>query len=433
MSVSKGKSELSLYDKMRIVLEAVREIEAATDEKDAIENALLYLDRLQYPHIMLSWLKSIDGVRYVVADPDFAMGEKWKEIAEATKRPYDNPTDVLSLVLQRKKARFILDSRNDPLGENDKVLCAKFDIRSQYIMPLVTGSMCIGTLQVDMGHLESEPKTECEILDALAAHLSIAIERYRVLQSLETIHGELTSQAQIIAFEAASAKILHELNHSIGDYSKLLNKKIGNRELRSNKVALEFLKLTRKRISSWIDSVQDNVEKVRQNEEVEEYKVDDIVKETIDMWQHKARVQHRKLQGKHYDSRIAAKIRFGTLKELLSCLIINAMEANAHHIDVTVRGVNKVAKSGKVKYHAEIIVSDDGDGIPEEYKEKIDRFGWSSKGKYGHGMGMTIVDLLAKSMNGQCYLASCGKSSGEERTEFIVLIPAKCVESEAKR
>ncbi len=426
MPVNENKPKLSLDDKIRIVLEAVREIEAAKDESEAIENAMLYLDKLCYPHIMLSWLKSIEGVKYVIADQDFAIGEKFKEVAEKTKRLYDNPTDLLPLVLQRKRARFVLDSCNDPLKETDEELCRKVGIISQYAMPLATDSMSIGTIQIDMGRLESEPKSECEMLDALASHLSIAIERYRVLNSLETAHNELTSQAQIIAFEVASAKILHELNHSIGDYSKLLSEKINDREIRSNKAAFEFLSLTRKRISGWIDSLQDSFDEFRQHEEIEECKVEDIVKETINMWQHKAAVRRQKLQGKYSGGGVIVKIRRGSLKELLSCLIINAMEANARHIDVTVRGVNR-AENDKTRYFAEIVVSDDGDGIPEEYKEKIYKFGWSSKRGRGHGMGITIVDLLAKSMNGQCYIASYGKSCGEGRTEFIILIPGKYI------
>jgi signal transduction histidine kinase len=376
---------------------------------------------------MISWLKFIGGVRYVIADPELAMGDKWREIAESTKRLYDDPTDLLPLVLRRKRAKFVLDSRSDPSGETDEDLCKEFGIISQYAMPLATESMRIGTLQVDMGSLDREPKSECEMLDAFAAHLSIAIERHRMLERLETVHSELTSQGQIVAFEAAAAKILHELNHSIGDYSKLLTERMRDNEIRTNKAALEFLNLTRKRIAGWIDSVQENIEKVRDNEEVGEYKVEEIVKETIGMWRHKAGIHHRRLEGKYNGPGALVKIRLGALKELLSCLIINAMEANARQIDVIAGRVTKGEKNGKRRYFAQIVVSDDGDGIPKEYREKIGAFGWSSKGRRGHGMGMTIVELLAKSMDGQCYLGSCGRSAGEERTEFVVLIPAKSV------
>ena len=74
------KSELSLFTKMKIVLEAVRKIETAQNELEAIHIASLYLEKLRYPHIMFSWLKTIEGELFVVGDPDLATGEKWKKM-----------------------------------------------------------------------------------------------------------------------------------------------------------------------------------------------------------------------------------------------------------------------------------------------------------------------------------------------------------------
>ena len=280
----------------------------------------------------------------------------------------------------------------------------------------------IGTLQIELGSLEEKPEIECEMFDALGAHLSLAIERHRVLHELETANNDIINQARMITFEVAAAKIIHELNRSMGDYGRRLREKISDVEIRSNKAAVDFLKFTQKQIARWVLSVQENIELVKRNEKEGNYKVEEIVKEVLGNFQHKAAVPHRRLRGIYEATDAMVSIRRGSLLELLSCLIVNSFEADARQIDVVVRE-SKIGDADGREPHVQIVVLDDGHGIPDEFASKIFSFGWSSNGRHAYGMGLTIIGLLAKSMEGDVRLESRGPSSGQGKTSFVVEIP----------
>lgn len=383
--------------------------------------AILSLERLQYPNIMTSFLQTIEGQRVIIANALFSTGEKWKAIAPATKRSFDSASDILPLVLKRRRSRFVKDSRIDQ--ECDQLLCRQLALVSQHVMPLATDSLMIGTLQVDMGIRQCEPTTECLMLDAVAAHLSTAIERHRVLAQVEVANSELLNQAKLVAYQAAAADIVHKLFHSIGEYGRQLNTAMRNPEVRSNKAAVDFLKFTQKSVEDWIEAVEQAVRAPRADEKEGKLQVDENAKVAIEMWHRKAEYRHCMLKVNLNAPGACVTGKPSDLKELLSCLIVNAIEASARNVWIETRIVEASGSTATERRHVELAVSDDGHGIPEEFKASINRFGWTSKSKEGHGMGLSIVSLLSKKMGAAFALRSCGKSAGEQRTQFAVLIP----------
>jgi signal transduction histidine kinase len=108
---------------------------------------------------------------------------------------------------------------------------------------------------------------------------------------------------------------------------------------------------------------------------------------------------------------------------MLSALIRNAIDANARKVTVDVRKVCEKDPTVGEKRFVEFLVRDDGHGIPIEYRSQIGKPGWTSKGKRGHGIGLTIVDLLSRDMGGRLVLLSGGKSVGEKETVFSLRLP----------
>ena len=193
----------------------IRQLQMAVDEDEACLQALIGLERLGYP-AMLSFLQVIDGARVILADPKLASAGKWSRIAEATARPYDDATDLLPLVLRRRKPRFVFDSRSDPSGENDEPLCRRIGLVSQYVLPLVTPTLEIGTLQVDLGERHAElDLEERAFLDAVGAVTSLAIERSRLIRQAEVFEEKIIQERDLIAFASASAGYVHALRHEL--------------------------------------------------------------------------------------------------------------------------------------------------------------------------------------------------------------------------
>ena len=277
---------IGLTTKLATAFDVMVQIEKAKTEDEAILQTLTCLKRLGYPNVMVSFLKTVDGEPMLVPDPTLSVGEKWRGIARYTVRQYEPSEDLIPIVLRQKQPRFVLDSRNDP--DIDQELWRRFGLVSQYVVPLATDSLRIGVMQVDMGTVSEKPEVECKMLDALAAHLSLAIERHRGFLEIEKLNSQLVSEAKLVAFDAAAATIMHELMHSVGDYAAALRDALSKPSIRSNKDAFEFLKHTERRVLNWVSSLTANVRQFRQNEIVEPFDVETLLKELIAMWHPKA-------------------------------------------------------------------------------------------------------------------------------------------------
>ena len=423
-------SDIELLKKMPILLEALLDIERAKTEDEAIIVAILRLEQLGFNRILISTVRTIGTTQYIVGDPKLTNHLEWKRVAERTQRALVPATDVLAIALSNRTPIFIADSRVDSMC--DTALCREFNVISQYVMPLATDSMPIGTLQIDMGNRTSKPGEACMVLDGLAAHLSIAIERHRTLGQLHTAHSELMSKSKMIAYEAAAANIMHSLGHSVGDYAGRLRRALENPTINTNKDAADFLNYTRRCVSRWIGDIEANTVSFRRKEIPEPHDVDRVLQEVIDTWFRKASYYNCALIANCLNSGLKVRVRLGALKELLSCLVVNAIEASARKVTITVSRHAKLTADTVAKDFVEILVRDDGDGVPKEYESTVFELGWTTKIKKGHGMGLTIVSLLTKEMGGGIQLRSFGKSANQNFTEFAVFIP-EYVETNLKR
>jgi signal transduction histidine kinase len=420
-----GKDDSSTHPSyIDIVLDSLLDIQKTTNEHDACEIALLHLDRFDYPAVMLSFLERIDGLQYIVANPEYATNN-WKTIAADTIRPFDISTgkmDLLPAVLKRRTPRFIQDSRLD--SECDQALCITHNLITQYVVPLATDSMLIGTLQVDMGSLPEKPVLLCNMIDALAAHLSLAIERYRTLNQLETINNELLTRAKVMAFEVSTVSFIHDLNKALCEYVQGLNNALNNPEIKSNKAAYDFLrKYTTNNVTQWLTSIKEIMSLSRSNETKSTCDIVAITKDTLNKWYLKAKTHSCSIKGIYDLSEACIKARRGALYEILTCLFINSLEAHAREITVHIKKTCKHLPSFGAIDCVEILCIDDGDGIPPSFRDTVKEFGWTSKGDRGHGIGLAVIRLLSTEMNGDFQLVSAGRSANERNTAFSLTIP----------
>ncbi len=106
----------------------------------------------------------------------------------------------------------------------------------------------------------------------------------------------------------------------------------------------------------------------------------------------------------------------GQLRQALSNLALNAVQAMKGKGQLTVRARNAGSNSKPV---IEIDVSDQGPGIPVEFRKRIfDPFFTTKEG--GSGLGLTITHSIVRRHGGNMELAS----TGEEGTSFRIQLPA---------
>jgi signal transduction histidine kinase/HD-like signal output (HDOD) protein len=106
-----------------------------------------------------------------------------------------------------------------------------------------------------------------------------------------------------------------------------------------------------------------------------------------------------------------------SLKQIFTNLIKNAFEAMEKSGTITITTRGQVNVDGK--HFVEIMVSDQGPGVPDEVMEHLFNPVASAKGKNHSGLGLTIVRNLVADLHGSI---SCRTSKGIG-TEFRILIP----------
>ncbi len=425
--ITELESKTLLTEKiLRVLLAAILDIQSAGSEQDACERAVLHLAELDYPDCMISFLRIENGKELVVADERYAGSDKWKRIAAATKRDFDPPPgkdlDVLPAVLKREQARFIPDSRVD--SECDRDLCRAENLISQYVVPLVTESMDIGTLQVDMKELREQPVEACKMIDALAAHLSLAINWHRTRLRLDSLTEDLVDQTRAIAFETAACRTVHQINQGMGPYLARLVAAERNHSIKGNKAAMDFLNATREFVNELRGVLHETFSALKGDEFREKIRINEFVRGVVNAWHMKAEGRRCKLRGVFEAGESLVFASPSALREMLACLIANAIEADARNVVVCVRCTGEVADTMSHANMVEIAVTDDGTGIIVDPQHDVFRVGQSTKGRKGHGLGLFLVGSIARSLGGRAELRSAGKTDADRETIFSVLIPA---------
>jgi signal transduction histidine kinase len=397
---------------------AFETIQFTEDEADVCTAVLIGLDDLRYPNAMISFLETVRGERMIIADPKYAIGT-WERIAPKTRRSYDHPTDLLPLVLRRGKSRYIADSRRDPAGENDAPLCEQMGLISQYAIPLLTSTLEIGTLQIDLGDRRGEPpaRKELMLLDAVAAHLSIGIERCRLIHRAGALEEETSQHSQLLAFGTVATGTIHGFRKEMKNFLRDLEDGMGRSSLRSNKDALAFLRQTRTRAEDWLGRVEECIRATQPSVLPVEAVISNSVARLRDEWAERLRSLRLEDHSRGAKVRVWAQL----LDEVLRNLVVNAVEAKARNITVSMHV--EACRDDATGAMVQIVVRDDGEGIPDLLRETVQRFGFTTKHRFGTGLGLPVSELLMARMYGKLVLLSGGRSAGEEYTEFALSLP----------
>ena len=116
-------------------------------------------------------------------------------------------------------------------------------------------------------------------------------------------------------------------------------------------------------------------------------------------------------------SMVAIETNPSAIKQILTNLIKNASEALPSAGRITVETQALVNLNGR--NYVEIVISDNGPGIPPEVQEKLFTPVETTKGESHSGLGLSIVKNLIDELDGS---VSC-RSSAKNGTRFEILIP----------
>lgn len=372
-----------------------------------------------YPNVLISLLFDQEHPKVIRAVR--ARGDEWEAIKSITVRRFPGP-DLLSQVLESGVARYIADSRSDP--SNDKKAIQESGIISQYVVPLSVGDKQIGTMQINFGECPRKPEFQCKVLDALGKHLSIAISRFRALVELRNADARLMEFGKLALGNEVASAMMHQLRPEISAFQIEISQLLNDRKKSEHPVVRSVLTKLKKHIDHWKTRIETPLEFMIGKEDPKGCIANDIIRSTMDYWRADAEARKCKLKFREHEQSVMLEIRPSQLHELLSCLLVNALQAHAHIIDVTLGLGFEFCGSGQREKAAIITIEDDGIGISENIVNDIFSLGFTTKRQKGTGLGLFIVKRLATAMSGEISLISEGRASGRKNTAFRLVIPA---------
>jgi len=321
----------------------------------------------------------------------------------------------------------ILASVGDPSDAPDSTRArAPLRLSEQGILtlPLIVDGVARAVLQLHGSRNRELTHAEHVVLLAIAEGLSFGIELEDIVKDREVglnmaIQIERTALAGL-----ASAGVAHRLGHEIRDVWRKAKELSKLEAVRQRRELNEFFEELLDRLDEWVKRARTPLTFAHPSSPNEDAlaSVNKAITRTTKMWYTRTRDRQRKLCVEPLSNDALVAIRPTWLVELLSCLVVNSIQANAREILLRARaGTFRIIEGEDPIPAVEILVADNGEGIPRDLQARIFMPDFSTKSsEHGSGMGLAIARAIAEMAGG---LVKLTESRPYDRTSFVVLLP----------
>jgi len=316
---------------------------------------------------------------------------------------------LLVLALSEGRAFFSNDRDTDPRVSRE--LARRWDIASSVVVPLLARNQVLGLLSLTMSSPRQWTDEQVELVEALAAQASVALEGARLYQEVQGAYLELKdAQARILQSEKMAvlgtfaSGLAHEVRNPLNSIAlqlSLLERRIA-RSQTPPLGELDVVGIIREEIKRLDSLVGDFLLFSRTNRiQYEPTSLDALIDEVVRLLRPEARASGVTLRRQRVGEALASlRMDAEKMKQVVINLVQNAIEAQPN-------GGLVVVESGATDGRAQIVVRDSGPGLPEG----IDVFQLfvTTKDK-GTGLGLSIAqqiilqhggDITAKSERGK--------------------------------
>lgn len=388
-------------------------IQSAANEEEAIISVLLNLATTEIRAVLLSIYdsqsKSIVGTQN--------LGDSWKEPLNQY-LCYIDDDDIRARVLRNNKEEYgklILENTKQPQKASE-----------QLVIPLRLEDELIGTLQFDLGEYELNRRREL-VLKAFASHLAITISRLRSIHQTIDLTNSIMVSARFITAETVSAMAIHSIHHKLVDLNSQIKKDLEKTNIRENRLLLETLEYWNQTIKKMEIELKDILNFVKAPSYGDKTKVRDVhpeIQVSISTWYNYARAKGCKFLPPRLDAKYSfCKITAQAFREILSVLIVNAVQAHAKNIEIkTYNETDTVVLHPDVIHSAFCLeFSDDGNGLATKNFEEIFEANYTTKPpNIGSGLGLFVARRLAHRAGGNLEVLDVQQNKG---VAFRLILP----------
>lgn len=231
-------------------------------------------------------------------------------------------------------------------------------------------------------------------------------------KELREMQDSLIQSEKMASLGKMSAGVAHEINNPLT--SILINTHLMLEKTEKNHLFQEYLSLIADETIRCTNIVKGLLEFSRQNPPLKVFTdINEIIKRTLQLLEHQAAFQNIRVIKKLDESLPQIKVDKDKIKQVFWNLMINAAEAMPHGGTLTLFS----QLSGDKKY-VEVVFTDTGTGIPQEYLNKLFDPFFTTKGG-GTGLGLAVSYGIIEQHQGKIEV----KSEPGKGSVFTISLP----------
>ncbi len=312
-------------------------------------------------------------------------------------------------------------------------------LRAMVLAPLQVESQVFGVLVVARGAAHSFSSGECEFLRQLSEHVALAAHQAQLYGALQQAYEDLRQTQQAVlqqerlrALGQMAGGIAHDINNALSPVA-LYTESLLETETNLSANARDYLETIQRAIDDVAHTIGRMEEFYRQREPqltLTPVALNRLVQQVIDLT--RARWSDMPMQR---GTVIAMRTELAAdlpaiagveseIREALTNLILNAVDALPNGGSVTLRTRREAADDGKLGNvmpgNVVVEVADDGAGMDEETRRRCLEPFFTTKGERGTGLGLAMVYGVVRRHNAEIDIASAPGMGTTVRLSFPV-------------
>jgi signal transduction histidine kinase len=270
------------------------------------------------------------------------------------------------------------------------------------------------------------------ILDVLAGQVAMEVESCRLIEEKVRLERELASRERLATLGQMATTVAHEVKNPLSSIKSIAQ------VMREEPALIDYdrdLGL----IVSEIDRLNRTVSQLLafsrpSNADPRPVALRDLIETTLALLGNEARERSIDLSADIRSDATLTGAQAAALREALSNLIVNALQANESSgaVEVAASIETPATQSTNARRASErliVSVTDTGPGISDEAQRRVFEPFYTTKAR-GTGLGLAIVQRRVAEMNGLVDLTS--PVADGHGTRFRLIVPVAAVEQEAK-
>ncbi|HTV04704.1 MAG TPA: HAMP domain-containing sensor histidine kinase [Acidobacteriaceae bacterium] len=237
---------------------------------------------------------------------------------------------------------------------------------------------------------------------------------------MERVADLLRENQKLITLGRLAASIAHEINNPLESVANLLYLI----EQDKPEKAAEYLRMAQRELARVVQITRQTLTFSRETSAPVRVELTELIEEVLGLYARRVADNNLRIV-RQYESREQVLVLPGEMRQVLSNLISNAIEASAPHgrIVLRIREARSWATQGGER-SLRLSIGDSGSGIPSAVRSHLGEPFFTTKGQSGTGLGLWITQAILSSYGSSLQIRS---SVGPERhgTVASFVLPLK--------